>query len=155
MVADPDGNELARHRHPVNSASPPDTAGVATQGRAPGRPLGHDDMHHAGAFTRVAAHPRRHRARACAGGLPAGRPTPRLTTGLAQTHTVIGGETLAVKNMMAGGGVPKRGLNRALGDAGLGEVFRQLDYKTGWTAHRSSRPIGGFPARTCARAAVW
>jgi transposase len=45
---------------------------------------------------------------------------------------VIGGETLAVKNMMAAGGARKRGLNRSLADAGLGELFRQLDYKTGW-----------------------
>jgi putative transposase len=35
----------------------------------------------------------------------------KLTTALAQTHTVIGPETLAVKNMMAGGGARKRGLN--------------------------------------------
>jgi len=38
----------------------------------------------------------------------------KLTTRLSQTHDVIGGETLAVKNMMAAGGSRKRGLNRAL-----------------------------------------
>lgn len=54
----------------------------------------------------------------------------KLTTALAQQHTIIGTETLAVKNMMAAGGSRKRGLNRSIADAGLGEMFRQLDYKT-------------------------
>jgi putative transposase len=49
---------------------------------------------------------------------------------------MIGAELLAVKNMMASGGSRKRGLNRALGDAGLGELLRQLGYKTGWYGSR-------------------
>lgn len=72
----------------------------------------------------------------------------KLTTSLAKTHQVIGGETLAVKNMMRrpkpkpdpdnrgaflpNGAAAKTGLNRGLADAGLGEMFRQLDYKTRW-----------------------
>ncbi|MDD4868781.1 MAG: transposase [Mycobacterium sp.] len=68
----------------------------------------------------------------------------KLTTSLATTHQVIGGETLAVKNMMRrpkpkpdpgnpaaflpNGAAAKSGLNRGLADAGLGEMFRQLDY---------------------------
>ena len=56
----------------------------------------------------------------------------KITTALSQAHTVIGIETLAVKNMMAAGGRHKRGLNNALGDAGLGELFRQIEYKTRW-----------------------
>lgn len=56
----------------------------------------------------------------------------KLTTVLAQSFDVIGTETLAVKNMMASGGAHKKGLNRSIGDAGLGEFSRQLDYKTTW-----------------------
>ena len=56
----------------------------------------------------------------------------KLTTKLSQTHDVIGAETLAVRNLMAGGGSRKRGLNRSLSDAGLGGLFRQLEYKSGW-----------------------
>jgi putative transposase len=56
----------------------------------------------------------------------------KLTTKLAQAHTVIGVETLAVKNMMASGGVRKRGLNRAMANASLGRLLRQIDYKAGW-----------------------
>ncbi len=70
----------------------------------------------------------------------------KLTTRLSQTHDVIGGETLAVKNMMAAGGPRKRGLNRALGDAGLGELFRQLDYKTGWYGARVVKAHRWFPS---------
>jgi putative transposase len=56
----------------------------------------------------------------------------KLTTQLAQAHTVIGVETLAVKNMMASGGAGKRGLNRAMANASLGRLFRQIDYKAAW-----------------------
>jgi transposase len=59
---------------------------------------------------------------------------------------VIGAETLAVKNMMTAGGSRKRGLNRALGDAGLGELFRQLDYKTGWYGARIVKADRWFPS---------
>ena len=48
----------------------------------------------------------------------------KLTTQLTQTHAVIGAETLKVKNMMAAGGVRKRGLNRAIADASLGQMLR-------------------------------
>jgi putative transposase len=56
----------------------------------------------------------------------------KLTTALVQTHTVLGVETLAIKNMMAGGGARKRGLNRSLADASLGSLLRLIDYKAGW-----------------------
>jgi putative transposase len=39
---------------------------------------------------------------------------------------------LAVKNMMAGGGARKRGLNRSLADASLGHLLRLIDYKATW-----------------------
>jgi putative transposase len=56
----------------------------------------------------------------------------KLTTALVQTHTVLGVETLAVKNLMAGGGAGKRGLNPCLADASLGQLLRLIDYKAGW-----------------------
>jgi putative transposase len=70
----------------------------------------------------------------------------KLTTRLSQAHDVIGGETLAVKNMMASGGSRKCGLNRSLGDAGLGELFRWLDYKTGWYGSRLIKADRWFPS---------
>jgi putative transposase len=70
----------------------------------------------------------------------------KLTTSLAKTHQVIGGETLVVKNMMTAGGARKKGLNRALADAGLGEMFRQLDYKTRWQAATLVKADRWFPS---------
>ena len=70
----------------------------------------------------------------------------KLTTRLSQTHAVIGSENLAVKNMMAAGGSRKRGLNRSLADAGLGELFRQLDYKSGWYGSRIVKADRWFPS---------
>ncbi len=57
------------------------------------------------------------------------------TTRLAQRHDVIVIEDLNVAGMMRrkpGAGRGGRGLNRALADAGLGELRRQLGYKTTW-----------------------
>ena len=57
------------------------------------------------------------------------------TTALARRHQVIVIEDLAVQNMTRrkpGAGKGGRGLNRALADAGLGELRRQLGYKTTW-----------------------
>ena len=74
----------------------------------------------------------------------------KLTTQLSQTYHVIGAETLDVKNMMAAGGSRKHGLNRALADAGLGELFRQLDYKTGWYGSQIVKANRWFPSsRLC------
>jgi putative transposase len=59
----------------------------------------------------------------------------KATTALAQRHQVIVIEDLAVKNMTRrkpGAGRGGRGLNRALADASLGELRRQLGYKTSW-----------------------
>ena len=76
--------------------------------------------------------------------------THKLTTQLSQTHDVIGAETLAVKNMMAAGGSRKRGLNRALADASLGTLLRQLDYKSGWYGSRIVKADRWFPSsKTC------
>ncbi len=74
----------------------------------------------------------------------------KLTTALAQTHSVIGVETLTVKNMMAAGGTRKRGLNRAFSDAGLGEMARQLDYKAHWYGSHLVKADRWFPSsKTC------
>jgi putative transposase len=76
--------------------------------------------------------------------------THKLTTQLSQTHQVIGAEALAVKNMMAAGGSRKRGLNRALADAGLGTLLHQLEYKTGWYGSRVVKADRWFPSsKTC------
>jgi putative transposase len=59
----------------------------------------------------------------------------KATTALAQRHQVIVIEDLAVAGMIRrkpGAGRGGRGLNRALADAGLGELRRQLVYKTSW-----------------------
>jgi putative transposase len=54
------------------------------------------------------------------------------TTALATGHEVVAVEKLSVKNMGRRGGRRKRGLNRALGDAALGRIRTQLDYKSTW-----------------------
>jgi len=54
------------------------------------------------------------------------------TTDLATRHEVVAVEQLAAENMGRRGGRRKRGLNRALADAALGRIRKQLDYKTTW-----------------------
>jgi putative transposase len=79
----------------------------------------------------------------------------KITMRLSQAHDVIGTETLAVKNMMAGGGSAKRGLNRSLADAGLGELFRQLDYKADWYGSRVVKAGRWLPSsKSCSRCGV-
>ena len=56
----------------------------------------------------------------------------KATTALAQRHQVIVVETLNASGMRRAGGSRKRGLNRALADAALAEIRRQLGYKTRW-----------------------
>jgi putative transposase len=74
----------------------------------------------------------------------------KLTTQLAQTHSVIGVETLAVKNMMASGGARKRGLNRAIADASLGQLLRQIDYKAAWYGAQVVKAGRWYPSsKTC------
>jgi putative transposase len=151
VVADADGNELARHRAPrelkaahrqlralqrkaARQVGPWDQATGSRRDPSHGWAATQRDIGHA--YARVA-------------NLRADR-THKLTTQLSQTHEVIGAETLAVKNMMAAGGSRKRGLNRALGDAGLGALMRQLDYKSGWYASRIVKADRWFPSsKTC------
>jgi transposase len=43
-------------------------------------------------------------------------------------------------------GARKRGLNRSLADTGLGELFRQLDYKSRWYGSRLVKADRWFPS---------
>ena len=66
----------------------------------------------------------------------------KATTRLARRHQVIVIEDLNVAGMMRrkpGAGKGGRGLNRAITDAGLGELRRQLGYKTTW--YGSAPPV--------------
>jgi putative transposase len=147
VVADPDGNELQRHRAPRE----------LKQAQRKLRALQRKAARQVGPWDQTARRKqdpskgwqrtRREisRVHARVADLRTDR-LHKLTTRLSQGHEVIGGETLAVKNMMAYGGASKRGLNRALGDAGLGELFRQLDYKTGWYGSRLVKADRWFPS---------
>ncbi|TQC46515.1 transposase [Rhodococcus sp. WS4] len=57
----------------------------------------------------------------------------KLTTRLVRDFDTVVVEDLNIAGMTRSGGVYKRGLNRALHDAGLAEIRRQLTYKTEWT----------------------
>lgn len=70
----------------------------------------------------------------------------KLTTSLVQTHSCLVVEDLSVRNMMAAGGVRKRGLNRKLAEASLGTILRQLDYKAGWYGSRTVLADKWFPS---------
>ncbi|MGZ8817648.1 MAG: IS607 family element RNA-guided endonuclease TnpB [Mycobacterium sp.] len=147
VVAHPDGTELARHRAPrelkraqrklralqrkgARQVGPWD--GIARRTREPSKGWRRTQHTIGGVHARVA-------------NLRTDR-LHNLTAQLSQTHCVIGAETLAVKNMMAAGGSRKRGLNRALADAGLGELFRQLDYKASWYGARVVKVDRWFPS---------
>ncbi len=151
VVADPFGNEVARHRAPRELKAAQRTLAVLQ--RKASRQIGPYDV-----TTRARRDPSHGwertqreiaRTHARVANLRADR-IHKLTTRLSQTHTVIGVETLNVKNMMAAGGSRKRALNRALGEAGLGELFRQLAYKVDWYGARVVRADRWFPSsKTC------
>lgn len=156
VLADPAGNELARHRAPRELKAAQRT--LRALGRKAARQVGPWDP-----TTSTKRAPSRGwlrtqadigRAHARVANLRADR-VHKLTTTLAQTHAVIGAETLGIKNMMAAGGARKRGLNRALGDASLGEVFRQLDYKTRWYGSQLVKADRWYPSsKTCSGCGV-
>jgi putative transposase len=147
IVADPAGNELERHRAPRELKQA--QGKLRALQRKAGRQIGPWDLttqrkrDQSNGWQRTQREIARAHARVA--HLRADR-IHKLTTRLSQAHDVIGGETLAVTNMMASGGVRKRGLNRAFADAGLGEVFRQLDYKTGWYGARIVKADRWFPS---------
>jgi putative transposase len=156
VVADSDGNELARHRAPRELTRV--HRKLRALQRKAARQIGPWDT-----TTSTKRHPSRGwmrtqgdigRVHARVAHLRADR-LHKLTTQLSQSHDVIGTETLAVKNMMTAGGARKRGLNRALCDAALGEVFRQLDYKTQWYGSQMIKANRWFPSsKTCSGCGV-
>jgi putative transposase len=79
----------------------------------------------------------------------------KATTELATGHQVVAVEQLAVKNMARRGGRRKRGLNRALGDAALGRIRAQLDYKSIWYGAELVTAPRIFPStQLCSRCGV-
>jgi putative transposase len=80
----------------------------------------------------------------------------KLTTRLAKTHSAVVVEDLNVKGMAAAGHrkgrTAKAGLNRAILDAGLGEMRRQLAYKTRWYGSSLVVADRWYPSsKTCSR----
>ena len=147
VVADPARNELARHRAPRELKQTHQK--LRALQRKAARQVGPWDQ-----TTRTRRDPSRGwvhtqheigRTHARVAHLRADR-THKLTTRLSQSHDLIGAETLAVKNMMTAGGSRKRGLNRALSDAGIGALFRQLDYKTSWYGSQIVKADRWFPS---------
>ena len=147
VVADPCGNELARHRAPRELK--------AAQRKL--RALQRKAARQVGAWDQIARCKQQpstgwqctqqqiSRVHARVANLRADR-IHKLTTRISQTHSVIGTETLVVKNMMVAAGSRKRGLNRALADAGLGKLLGQLDYKSGWYGSRVVKADRWFPS---------
>lgn len=74
----------------------------------------------------------------------------KATTNLARTYAHIAIEDLNVQGLMARGGARKRGLNRALADASLGEINRMLTYKVAWRGGSLTRVDRFYPSsKTC------
>ena len=74
---------------------------------------------------------------------------------VAAGHGTIVAETLNVTGMMASGGNRKKGLNRAVADAALGEIGRQVGYKTERAGIRLVRTGRWFPSsKMCSRCAA-
>ena len=70
-------------------------------------------------------------------------------------HGTIVAETLNVAGMMASGGARKKGLNRAVADAALGEIGRQVVYKTERAGTRLVHTGRWFPSsKMCSRCAA-
>ncbi|MGW4340427.1 IS607 family element RNA-guided endonuclease TnpB [Rhodococcus koreensis] len=79
----------------------------------------------------------------------------KLTTRLVRDFGTVVVEDLNVTGMTRSGGAYKRGLNRALHDAGLGEIRRQLRYKTDWTGTGLHVADRWFPSsKTCSNCQV-
>jgi putative transposase len=147
VLADPGGNELERHRAPREFK--------AAQRKL--RALQRKAARQVGAWDQIARRKQQpstgwqstqqqiSRVHARVANLRADR-IHKLTTRISQTHSVIGTETLVVKNMMVAAGSRKRGLNRALADAGLGKLLGQLDYKPGWYGSRVVKADRWFPS---------
>ena len=74
---------------------------------------------------------------------------------VAAGHGTIVAETLNVAGMMRRGGSRKKGLNRAFADAALGEIGRQIAYKTERAGTRLVHTGRWFPSsKMCSRCAA-
>ncbi len=78
----------------------------------------------------------------------------KLTTRLAKTHRAVAVEDLAIKGVTAAvhgrGRRGKAGLNRAVADAGFGELRRKFANKTAWNGSRLVVADRWYPSsRTC------
>ena len=74
---------------------------------------------------------------------------------LATQHQGVVVEQLNANGMGRRGGRRKRGLNRALGDAALGRIRTQLDYKTTWNGTELMTAPRLIPStRLCSRCGV-
>jgi putative transposase len=74
------------------------------------------------------------------------------TSKLVARHQVVVAEHLNVDGLRRRGGVRKGGLNRALGDASLGRIRVQLDYKARWNAITLVVAPRNFPStQLCSR----
>ena len=79
----------------------------------------------------------------------------KLTTRLVRDFDTVVVEELNIAGMTRSGGVYKRGLNRALNDAGLAEIRRQLMYKTEWTGTGLHVADRWYPSsKTCSNCQV-
>jgi putative transposase len=77
------------------------------------------------------------------------------TSKVAAQHQVVGAEHLNVDAMRRRGGVRKRALNPALGDAALGRIRGQLSYKTSWNDATLVVAPRNFPStQLCSRCGV-
>ncbi len=78
-----------------------------------------------------------------------------VTTRLATRREVVAVQRLSAENMSRRGGRRKRGLNRVLGDAALGRIRSQLDYKTTWYGTQLVTAPRSFPStQLCSRCGV-
>jgi putative transposase len=79
----------------------------------------------------------------------------KLTTRLVRDFDTVVVEGLNIAGMTRSGGAYKRGLNRALHDAGLAEIRRQLAYKTEWTGTGLHVADRWYPSsKTCSNCQV-
>ena len=79
----------------------------------------------------------------------------KLTTRLVRDFDTVVVEDLNISGMTRSGGVYKRGLNRALHDAALGEIRRQLTYKTEWAGTGLHVANRWYPSsKTCSNCQV-
>ena len=142
--------KLAKLRRYQRSFARQRDAAARRQGLDPAKPLPKG--------TRIEASQRMHKRRRQIGRLHAQVADARrdhqhqLTTKVVASARVIAIEDLAVKAMARGMG--RRAFRRSVGDAGLGEIRRQLTYKADWHGRTLVWSIGSIRAARPVRRAV-